>query len=110
MTDKQLRILQHTLGLDEYGRGSMYRNYYATGPESDPDCEALAEMGFMKQHPAQLFDGLYFSVTDKGKEAVRELSPTPPKLTRSQKRYLRWANADCGLSFGQWLKGNYERD
>lgn len=45
-----------------------------------------------------------FTVTDKGKTAIKELSPAPPKLTPGQKRYLRWLNSDCGLSFGEWLK------
>lgn len=106
MSDNQLHILQHALGLDEYGRGSMYRNHYVTDAEGDPDCETLRKAGLMKGWGArEIFGGgRMYSVTDKGKDAVIELSPPAPKLTRSQKRYQRWLNADCGMSFGEWLK------
>ena len=43
-------------------------------------------------------------VTEAGKQAVRDESPPPPKLTRSQKRYRRFLNADTGRPFREWLK------
>ena len=56
MTPEQLHILQHSLGLDEYGRGTMYRNHFVTGEGSldHPHCVALVEAGLMNQrvdHP-----------------------------------------------------------
>lgn len=110
MTPGQLHILQHSLGLDEYGQGTLYRNHYVTEPGCDgyDDCRALVELGFMREHkPRELTGNMpCFTVTDQGiAEAIRQ-SPKPSKLTRSQKRYREWLRiADvCDLSFGEWLK------
>lgn len=40
---KLLHILQHSLGLDQYGRGRQYRNHFATTPESS-DGSRIAEL------------------------------------------------------------------
>ena len=52
------------------------------------------------------------SVTEAGIEAVRHESPTPPKLTRSQRRYREFLDADSGMSFMEWVKAHsaLERD
>lgn len=105
MTERQLEIMQHALGLDKYGRGEIYRNYFCAGADDEPDCRELVALGLMVQHVrTQLY--LYFncSVTDAGKAAIREHSPKPPKLTRSQKRYEQFLDADSGMKFGEWLK------
>lgn len=108
MTPKQLHILQHSLGLDEYGRGRGYRNHYAIGSESDrfEDCQALAAAGLMKDHgKLSMWGGMHgFTVTDAGKEAIRQHSPTPPKISRARARYLQFLDADSDCSFGEWLK------
>ena len=31
LTPRQLAILQHALGLDQYGHGTFYRNHYCAG-------------------------------------------------------------------------------
>jgi hypothetical protein len=107
MSREQLHILQHALGLDEYGRGTMYRNHYVGGED---ECRPLVAMGYMIERPASELTGgdPLFHVTESGKAAVSEHSPKPPQLTRAQKRYRRFLTADCGLSFGEWLK--YERE
>src|SRR6478609_3022343 len=48
MDCKQLHILQHSLGLDEHGRGTMYRSHFVTGEGSKDhaDCMALVEAGY----------------------------------------------------------------
>lgn len=108
MDADQLHILQHSLGLDEYGRGNMFRNHFVTGEGSKDhaDCMALVEAGFMgvcKSHPlAGGDDG--FWVTDAGKAAVIKNSPAPPKLTRSQQNYQDYLNYDGSLSFIEFLK------
>ncbi|NSX84422.1 hypothetical protein G6L86_02375 [Agrobacterium tumefaciens] len=108
MDAKKLHILQHSLGLDQYGRGTFYRNHFVTGEGSNDhaDCMALVEAGYMgvrKSHPlAGGDDG--FWVTEAGKRAVREHSPTPPKLTRDQQRYRDWLAYDGGMSFIDYLK------
>jgi len=109
MTPKQLHILQHSLGLDDCGRGRDYRNHFVTGEGSTdyPDCLALCELGLMKNHGGSELTGNMdcFSVTDAGRKAVRLESPKPPKVSRSRQRYLRWLGGpSCAMSFGEWLK------
>jgi hypothetical protein len=109
--DKKLHILQHSLGLDQYGHGNQYRNHFVTGPGSDDfsDCMALVESGLMKRHnPREIYGGDYcFTVTSAGIDYVALNSPAPPpqpKLTRSQKRYREYLAADWySDSFAEWL-------
>lgn len=108
--DNALQVLQHSLGLDEYGQGKPYRNHFVTG-ENDGDwkvCMAHVEAGRMKRHgPSELYggnDSYCFTVTDAGKLYVQENSPPPPKLTAGQKRYRRYLDADCSMTFGEWMK------
>lgn len=103
MKTEQLHILQHSLGVDQYGLGTMYRNHYVGGEQ---ECRPLVALGFMIERPASELTGgdPLFQVTDAGKRAVREESPKPPKLTRSKQRYLRFLREDSSLKFGEWLK------
>jgi hypothetical protein len=107
--DHKLHILQHSLGLDQYGEGRQYRNHFCTGLGSKDwdSCMALVYDGLMKEHhPSELTGGdTLFTVTPKGIDFVALNSPQPPKLTRSQKRYRLWLKSDSGLSFGEWLRG-----
>jgi hypothetical protein len=106
MTPEQLQILQHALGLDEYGRGEMYRNHFCAGDDDEPICRALVEMGYMRVFRPNAPPYPYYNctVTEAGKEAVRRESPEPPKLTRAQRRYRRFLEADSDLSFMEWLR------
>jgi hypothetical protein len=47
MSPKLLHILQHSLGLNEYGRGTFYRNRFVTGEGSIDRllCMELVELG-----------------------------------------------------------------
>lgn len=103
-----LHILQHALGLDRYGQGSAYRRHFVTGPGSvDFDaCIALVDAGLMTRTTASPLSGGddVFLVTDAGRQHVQDTSPKPPPQTREQKRYTRYLEADCGLSFGEWLR------
>lgn len=105
ITPKQLHILRHSLGVDDNGRGGGYRNHFATSPESDDfaDCSALAAVGLMKDHgPVLMWGGMHgFTVTDAGKAVVRE---NAPKLTRGQRIYQEYLEADSDMSFGEYLK------
>ncbi len=100
-----LPILQHALGLDEYGRGRPYRNHYVT---DGTECDVLVAAGLMVRHPPREISGgmPIFVVTDAGKAYVREHSPPPPKASRGRTRYLRWlAFSDISDEpFGAWLK------
>lgn len=123
VTERQLEILQHALGLNKYGRCAAHddrricrdhysdtppghRNRFCAGADDEPDCRELVMLGLMVQHPTTAWLP-YFncSVTDAGRKAVRDNSQVPPKLTRSQQRYRDFINADCGATFGEWLKG-----
>lgn len=107
--DESLHVLQHALGLDDYGQGTWYRNHYVCGPghHGYDLCMQHVEAGRMECHEARaLFGGDYcFSVTDAGKGYVREHSPEPKKMTRSARRYRKWLVSDVDMSFGDWIKG-----
>ena len=120
MTPRQLEILQHTLGCDQYGQSARRRgeiahrdydpysrNHFCAGVADEPDCRALVDMGFMQEHARTKWLP-YFncSATPEGIKAMREASPAPPKKTRSQLRYeeyRRYSNAfDC--TFREFLR------
>ncbi len=106
VTIEQLKILQHALGVDQYGQGEMYRNHFCAGGDDEKICRELVELGLMQVFAPNASPLPYYncSVTDLGKQLVRTESPKPPKLTRSQKRYRDYLKADSGLRFGEWLK------
>jgi len=108
LTPSQLHILQHGLGVDEYGQGNQYRNHFVTGPESKDfaDCQALVALGLMNDYGAKpCYGGMHaFNVTTHGMDEVRMQSPPPPKLSRGAQRYRDYLDADSGLTFIEWLK------
>lgn len=103
-----LSILQHALGVDQYGRGAQYRRHLVTGPGSvDFDtCVDLVGRGLMERREGSALTGGddCFLVTSAGRTWMAENSPAPPKLTRSQQRYQDYLDADSGLRFGEWLR------
>ena len=111
----QLHVLQHSLGVDCHGRGRRYRNHFVTDLDSTDGltCLELCAMGLMVDHGAQqMYGGMHgFTVTDQGQSAVTQLSPPPPKLSRSQIRYRDWLRVGdvCGMRFGEWLKAGGRR-
>jgi hypothetical protein len=103
MTPEKLHILQHALGLDKFGQGVNFRNYYVVGPMhyGFNDCRELVAEGLMDDRgPSEINAGMHtFHVTDAGKRAVCEHSPPPPKLNRGQRRYrayLSWKETTGG--------------
>ncbi len=115
ISEKQLHILQHSLGLDKHGQGRSYRNHYCCGPGHTgyDDCVELVGLGFMVKHKGSLQmtggDDV-FVVTDRGKEAVTWNSPPAPKRTRSQENYRRFLRADCGSGFAEWIGASMEQE
>lgn len=104
-----LHILQHSLGLDQYGEGRRYRNHFVTDSTSDDGrkCEQLCALGYMTAHGSlgELSGGMNtYSLTPAGIDAVALQSPAPPRLTHSQQRYRSFLRSDCGETFGEWLK------
>lgn len=76
MTDRELSILRHAIGLRVDGTGRPYRNHFVTGPGStDYDCCCeLADRGLMRRHKGNAITGgdYWFSVTDQGKRLAGE--------------------------------------
>lgn len=110
ITKEQLCILQHSLGLDQYGQGRQYRNHYVAGPghHSYSDLLELVTLSYMKERPATAISGgnPWFSVTREGIDAVAQFSPAPPpppKVNRAQKRYRDHLSYDGGLTFAESL-------
>lgn len=103
----RLHILQHSLGLDQYGGGNIYRRHFVTGPGSvDYDnCCALVEGGLMYVRPPSEMTGgdPCFIVTQAGIDFVAKNSPDAPVLSRSQQTYRRFLAAESSLSFREWL-------
>lgn len=112
VSPRQLEMMQHALGLDRYGqppegyRGcsddefpKCYRNCYVTG-SSSPDgqeCEAMVAAGWMakpSRQPSFIGGMTNYFVTQAGYDAVKLLSPAPPKLTRARQRYRDFLNSD----------------
>jgi hypothetical protein len=115
MDDQQLHILQHSIGADEHGRivRGGGRNHFVTGEGSrdHPHCMALVAEGLMTRRAGSAISGGddIFHVTEAGKKYVAEQSPPPPKLTRSQRRYEAFLDADSDMTFGEWLRSPYAR-
>lgn len=103
LTQKQLGILWHTLGLKPERRES-YRNYFVASNDHH-DITTLREleaMGLMAvgRSPAFLEEGsINFMVTGVGKALALARLPMPPKPTRYEK-YLR---EDGSWTFGEHL-------
>jgi hypothetical protein len=114
-----LHILQHAIGRDEYGQprsasNPEFRNHFVTGPGSEDYelcCQAV-EQGLMTRRPGNALTGGddVFYVTEAGRQFVTEHSPKPPKLTRSQRRYEAFLDADSGLTFGEWLRTRWAKE
>lgn len=65
-----LHILQHSLGLDHFGKGRQYRNHFVTGAGTDDHsaCIALVNQGLMTRRAGSELSGGYdvFHVTAAG--------------------------------------------
>jgi hypothetical protein len=124
MNPEQLHILQHSLGCNQYGHSEhrgpdegdgcfgYYRNRFVS--DMTPDLMTLVQLGYMRDYgPLKICGGAHcFSVTVGGIAAMREHSPKPPKLTRSQRRYRYWrkvADAFGDMTFGEWLKTDHAK-
>lgn len=90
LTPRQLEILQHALGVDEYGRGQMYRNHFCAGVADENVCRELVAMGFMETFTRKWLPYYNCIVTETGKAAMLAQSPKPPKLSAAKRRYLEY--------------------
>lgn len=105
---KSLQIMQHTIGVDQYGRGEQYRNHFVTGEGSDDfdTCNQLVNKGLMavrRNHPLSGGDDCFW-LTDAGKQFVAEHSPEHPRISRGKARYGRYLEyGDSFHSFKDFL-------
>jgi hypothetical protein len=112
MTPRQLEILQHSLGVDEFGRTPkgfrpFTRNHFCAGVADEPDCQILVDAGLMQLHKqTDVFPYFNCSVTDAGIQAMKTASPEPPKPSASQLRYREFLDADgaLGQTFRDYLR------
>lgn len=108
--NKKLDILQHSLGLDQYGGGNQHRNHFVTGEGgiNHALCSELVADGLMKNCGSSAITGGddCFVVTAQGIDYVAlnsPVKPPPPKLTRSQQNYQRYLDSECDFSFAEWM-------
>jgi len=106
----KLQILQHSLGLNQYGQGRQYRNHFVAGPGSTDFaiCIELVEAGLRKRRSSFILTAgdEVFHVTPAGVDFVALNSTKPPKVSKSKARYLRFLEYGDGfdsfLQFCRW--------
>lgn len=105
----ELHILRHALGVGDDGLEGSYRNHFVTGKggADHQHCMALVARGYMVQRAGNAITGGddLFTVNEAGRAALKEHTPPPPKLTRSQRRYQQFLSYDGGVTFGEYLRG-----
>jgi hypothetical protein len=104
-TTSQIRLMQHSLGINA-DRREPFRNHFVAGAgHADlPDLEQLELLGLMSRRKlSDAWGGGYcYHVTEPGKAiAIREL-PDEPKRTR----YDEFLDAECGENFGEFICKN----
>jgi hypothetical protein len=86
-----LHVIQHSLGVDEYGDGDQYRNHFVTGEGSIdyPVCMDAVARGLMSRRDGNPLTGGddLFLVTAAGRQWMTANSP---KLSRAKRRYRDW--------------------
>ena len=101
-----LDALLHMLGLNENQRWPT-RNHYVTSA-NDPEIMPLIAAGLVEETRTPKFlaegDHVFRATLEGNRVAVAENERQNPKPSRSRARYLRWARADIGVTFGEWLK------
>lgn len=106
-----LHVLQHSLGVDEFGRGDQYRNRFVTGEGSTdhPTCLEAVDRGLMDRHAGNTLTGDMdlFVVTDQGRNFVAQHSPRPDRKQKARDRYSRFLDLSDvmpDLTFQSFLK------
>jgi hypothetical protein len=108
--DNKLHLLQHSLGVGDYGDKPSPRNHFCTGPGSTDfdNCRALVADGLMTEHAGNALSGddSIFHVTPAGVDYVALHSPARPKVSRGKQRYSRYLEYGDGfesfLNFCRW--------
>ena len=102
VTEAQLNILWHTLGLRP-DRREPFRNHFLAdaGHHDSATLEALRESGLMTSRPAPAMwgEGTVYVVTDRGEGLALRKLPMPPKRTK----YDQYLREESTLDFHEWL-------
>lgn len=108
ISDHQLHLLHHTLGLRPDRRDS-YRNYFVAGAGhlDQPDLESLVAAGLMKRQKSPRFlesGDEVFSATDAGLQYAIDHLPQP-EPQRNRGLYDEYLAAEPACSFGEFICG-----
>ena len=68
VSQRQLRILRHTLGIEQHGR--EYRNRYCPGGDDIAECEQLEAAGLMTSYELSWIPGRTYQATDAGRDVA----------------------------------------
>ena len=112
MNKELLGILQHYLGVDEYGQGDMYRNHFCAGGDDIEKCRELVVLGYMVERAPNVLTGgsIPFFVIQAGKDYVLNESPKPPKVSKAKRRYQLYRRSESDQTFFEWLTDPYWND
>jgi len=109
LSKELLHILQHSLGVDQYGQGEMYRNRFCAGGKDIEKCQELTRIGYMVERKP-VFNDPRWSVTEEGIQAVQEQSPKPPQVNKSfedwKYKVIELAKYNLGSDDPTWLVGD----
>lgn len=115
MTEKEERIMFHTLGYDYQPRWNDnkggYRNWFGIYSRED-SIKSLVEKGYMQKDGTTDWNEEVYSVTDIGKDYVVDLwlkkkkQSKPSRSKRRYQAYLDWCEWNDGSfkDFLDWLK------
>lgn len=120
ITEKEERIMCHTLGYDYQPRWNDdkggYRNWFGIYPREDDEdyftIKSLVEKGYMRKDGATAWGEEVYSVTNKGNTYVVDLwlkkkkEARPSRSKRRYQAYLDWCDWNDGSfkDFLDWLK------
>lgn len=120
ISEKQIDIIGHSLGVNAYHArlsnkpkdkflpDEFYRNYYCVGSSANftDDMIDLEQRGFIDKwmHGKQL----YFQITKEGinyfkNYFIEEITSKQKPITKSEKKYNEYLDADCGDNFSDFL-------
>ncbi len=116
MTDKQIDIVAHSLGINYYNAKvsnikkykflpeEFYRNYYNYGEFTD-DMKELEQNGFIKKFTS--LNLTCFCITEKGINEfktifLRNVTATYVPLSKSKERYLQFLHSDSCETFAEY--------
>lgn len=121
LTEKQLDLLQHALGVT-VDRES-YRNYFAATPGSPDEIEwqKICHLGYGRcwgQKPEIFGKLIYYSATAGGESLIarrlkiqrEERKKQWLKLSRAKRRYKAYLESETSETFGEWLQNSYWDD